>query len=193
MKRILTMLLAMAMVFCLFACSEQEIEESKKKSTSTASNPTTGITVPTTQSVEDEKIQEATAIQLGDYKLSPTEVNYFYVDAINRYVEQYYYYIYFGYIRLDLTTPLNQQYVDSTTTWADFFMDMAVENIKSTYGLYDLAMKNDYTLNCDETAELTGLESYLRNQAEDLGYRNVDQMLKDTYGSGATLSSYMEY
>ena len=66
------------------------------------------------------------AVTVGDHDLTATDVNYFYVDAINNYINQYYYYIYLGYIKLDMSTPLNKQVVDSKTgeTWADSFIPL---------------------------------------------------------------------
>ena len=92
--------------------------------------------------------QNTIAVTVGDHELTAVDVNYFYIDAINNYMNQYYYYIYMQYIKLDMTKPLNQQVLDEKTgeTWADSFLSMAVDNIKSTYGLYDLAMKAGHKL-----------------------------------------------
>ena len=135
------------------------------------------------------------AVTVGNHDLTATDVNYFYVDAINNYLNQYYYYIYLGYIKLDMTKPLNKQVTDDKTgeTWADSFLDMAVENIKSTYGLYDLAMKADHKLTEDQQKELDDLEKNLTDNAKKNNFRNVKEMLQSSYGNGATLESYLAY
>ena len=135
------------------------------------------------------------AVTVGDHELTSVDVNYFYVDAINNYLNQYYYYIYLGYIKLDMSTPLNKQVVDEKTgeTWADSFLEMTVENIKSTYGLYDLAMKANHKLTEDEQKELDGLESSLKESAKKNKYNSVNAMLHSSYGNGANLDSYLAY
>ena len=135
------------------------------------------------------------AVTVGDHDLTATDVNYFYVDAINNYINQYYYYIYLGYIKLDMSTPLNKQVVDSKTgeTWADSFMKTTVENIKSTYGLYDLAMKNNHKLTDEEQKELDELEGSLKKNAKDNSFTSVREMLQSSYGNGANLESYLAY
>ena len=135
------------------------------------------------------------AVTVGDHELTSVDVNYFYIDAINNYLNQYYYYIYLGYIKLDMSTPLNKQVVDDKTgeTWADSFLEMAVENIKSTFGLYDLAMKKNHTLTEDQQKELDTLESNLKDSAKKNNFGTVKAMLQSTYGNGATLDSYMAY
>ena len=135
------------------------------------------------------------AVTVGDHDLTATDVNYFYVDAINNYINQYYYYIYLGYIKLDMSTPLDQQVTDSSTgeTWADSFLKTAVENIKSTYGLYDLAMKNGHKLTDEEQKELDELEGNLKESAKTNSFTSVKEMLQSTYGNGANLESYLAY
>ena len=94
-----------------------------------------------------------------------------------------------------MATALNKQVVDEKTgeTWADSFLSMAIENIKSTYGLYDLAMKADHKLTEEEQTELDELESSLKDSAKSNGFRNVKEMLQSSYGNGATLESYQAY
>lgn len=135
------------------------------------------------------------AVTVGDHNLTSVDVNYFYIDAINNYLNQYYYYIYLGYIKLDMSKPLDKQVVDDKTgeTWAESFLEMAVENIKSTMGLYDLAMKNNHKLTEDEQKELDSLEANLKDSAKKNNFNNVKTMLQSTYGNGATLDSYMAY
>ena len=135
------------------------------------------------------------AVTVGGHELTAVDVNYFYIDAINNYMNQYYYYIYMGYIKLDTATPLNKQVLDEKTgeTWADSFLSMAVDNIKSTYGLYDLAVKAGHKLTADEQKELDGMEASLKDSAKQNKFSSVKEMLQSTYGNGATLESYLKY
>ena len=134
------------------------------------------------------------AVNVGDHALTATDVNYFYVDAVNSWLNQNIYYIYFGQVKIDFSTPLNEQ--KNTTTgqlWSDYFLDMAVKNIKSTFGLYDLAMKADHKLTEDEQKELDGMEASLKDSAKQNSFTTVKEMLQSSYGNGANLDSYLAY
>ena len=134
------------------------------------------------------------AVNVGDHALTATDVNYFYVDAVNSWLNQNIYYIYFGQVKIDFSTPLNEQ--KNTTTgqlWSDYVLDMAVKNIKSTFGLYDLAMKADHKLTEDEQKELDGMEASLKDSAKQNSFTSVKEMLQSSYGNGANLESYLAY
>lgn len=134
------------------------------------------------------------AVNVGNHALTATDVNYFYVDAVNSWLNQNIYYIYFGQVKIDFSTPLNEQ--KNTTTgqlWSEYFLDMAVKNIKSTYGLYDLAMKADHKLTEDEQKELDGMEASLKDSAKQNSFTSVKEMLQSSYGNGANLDSYLAY
>lgn len=132
------------------------------------------------------------AIQVGDHTLSSVEANYFYIDAINDYVNQYSSYI--SYI-LDTTKPLNQQVTDKETgkTWADGFLDMAKATMKSTYALYDEAMKNNFKLTDEQQKSVDTLMSNLDVYASLSGYKNASAYLRAVYGNGASKESYKDY
>ena len=131
------------------------------------------------------------AMTIGSHELNAVEVNYFYIDAINTYVNQYSSYI--SYI-LDTKKPLNEQTPSGeTVTWAQKFLDMAKDNIKSTYQLYDLAMEKGHTLTEDEAKGVDTLISNLSLYALYYGYNDAEHYLRDVYGNGADLESYRAY
>ncbi len=132
------------------------------------------------------------AITVGNHTLNAVELNYFYIDAINNYVNKYSSMI--SYI-LDVNSPLNEQVADKTTnaTWADTFLDMALENIKSTYALYDLANEKGHELTEDEAKSVDTMFSNLEIYATYYGYSNVDAYLRAVYGNGASAESYRAY
>ncbi len=132
------------------------------------------------------------AVTVGSHTLNAVTVNYFYVDAINNYVNQYSSYI--SYI-LSTTTPLDEQVADKETgaTWADSFLDMAFESMKSTYALYDLAAQNKHKLSEDEQKSVDTVMANLELYAQLYGYKNADAYLRAVYGNGATAESYRAY
>ena len=142
--------------------------------------------------VKNVVYRNTTAITIGEHDLNAVEVNYFYIDAINTYCNQYSYYI--SYI-IDTTSPLNSESNTDTSgsSWADKFLNMAIENIKSTYQLYDLAVKNGFELPEDEKTSIDTLMSNLEIYALYYGYNDADAYLRGMYGNGANTDSYRAY
>ena len=75
------------------------------------------------------------ALTIGDNKISNAELNYYYIDSVNDFYNQYGNYA--GLVGLDVTKPLNEQVLsgEDRMTWADNFLQGAIENVKSTYAL----------------------------------------------------------
>lgn len=132
------------------------------------------------------------AITVGDHTLSAVELNYFYVDAVNNYVNQWSDYI--SYI-MDTSKPLNEQVSNSETgaTWADDFMTTTTTNIKKIYSLYDAATAKGFTLTEDEQKSIDSTISLLDIYASLYGYSNANAYLRAYYGNGATTKSYRNY
>ena len=133
-----------------------------------------------------------TALEIGSHKINAVELNYFYTDAINEYVNQYSSWI--SYI-LDTTAPLSSQKYDTTSgkTWADQFLTMAIDNAKNTYALYDAAVAAGHNLSEDERKSINSLYDNMDVYAEYYGYSNVNDYLVSVYGNGANEETYKEY
>ena len=133
-----------------------------------------------------------TSIVVGDHNISHTELNYFYIDAINQYCNKYSSYI--SYL-LDTSAPLDEQVVDASTgtTWADNFLDMAISNAKNTYALYDAAKEAGYKMSAEEQEAMDELYGSMDTYAKDLGYKNADEYLQAIYGTSADKKTYQEY
>ena len=133
-----------------------------------------------------------TSVKVGDHKLTATELNYFYIDAINQYCNEYSSYL--NYL-LDVTAPLSDQVIDKTTgkTWADNFVEMAMNQAKNTYALYDIAKSKGYELPADEAKAMQDLYDSMDDYAENKGYRNASKYLQSIYGKSANEKSYKKY
>lgn len=142
--------------------------------------------------VKDVLYKNTHAVTIGEHELTSVEFNYFYIDAINNYCNKYSSYI--SYI-LSFTTPLSSQMYDKTNniTWADAFVTMATNNVKSTYALYDEAVKNGHKLSEEEQADIDTMFDNLAANVKKYGYSSVKSYLKDVYGNGAELESYRRY
>lgn len=155
------------------------------------------VSVLTYRGVTNSGIRErnTVAATIGEHKISNAELSYFYVDAINNFFSQYGSYLtYFG-LTFDSTLPLDQQMYDATAgiTWADYFLDGALNNAASVYAMVDAANAAGYTLS---EAELAEIEQEMITQevyAQIGGYSSLDGYLKAQYGNGANEKTYREY
>lgn len=136
--------------------------------------------------------QQTQAIKVGEHTLNAVDLNYFYVDEIATFQKDNYFYIGFF---IDTSKPLDEQYKDgeNKTTWADYFLEKAQNTIRSTYSLYDEAVRNGYSLPIKEQETLETQVSSLGIYAKMYGCKNVNDYLACVYGNGATEESYRSY
>ena len=153
------------------------------------------IAVGVTQIVTTSGIREknTTALTVGEHELNSVEMNYFFMDAVNNFYGNYgSYAAMFG---LDVTKPLNEQFVDEEAglTWADDFMTSAKDNAASIYAMADAAEAAGFTLpEADREALETSLES-LDLYATMYGHPDADSYLKAMFGNGASKKTYAAY
>ena len=133
------------------------------------------------------------AVVVGDHKLNAVELNYFYIDAINNYLNSYGSYL--QYFMEDPSKPIGEQYYDeeAKTTWADEFLRMALDSAKNNYALYDAAVQAGHTLSEQEQSDVDAMFDELKEAAKSYGYNTSAGYLKAMYGAGASLSSYKAY
>ena len=141
------------------------------------------------------------AAVVGERELNSVELGYYYNDAISKYYndmyEMYETYAdsYLQAIGLDTTKPLDTQVYDkeSGKTWAEYFVDTAIETAKSDFALYDLAKAENFQLPDDEQTSLDNMMNNLGTYATLYGYSNANQYLRAMYGYGADEDSYKAY
>ena len=141
------------------------------------------------------------AATVGEDKLNSVDFSYYYIDAINEYYNSIYSQFsdqaetYFTALGLDTTLPLDEQVQDeeSGKTWAEYFLDTALENAKLDYTMYNLAVKDGFELSEDEAHEIEHITENLETYATLYGYGNTDQYLRAIYGYGSTAKSYTAY
>ncbi len=133
-----------------------------------------------------------TAITVGDHKITTTELTYFYIDAINQWYGTYGSYAsMFG---LSTSTGLDQQMYDKETgvTWADYFLDMALDNAKRTYALCDAADAANFTMSEEDQGAIDSLYTDLKAQAKE-EKMSVTKYLQNIYGDNANEKTYKKY
>ena len=143
-----------------------------------------------------------TAITIGEHKLSSVELSYFYRDAISaqysswqqEYGDSADYYIAQMY-GLTTTQPLDDQTYDPNTnkTWADFFIDEAIDDAKRTYALYDMAIAENFQMPEESKKELEDSIAIMSELAKLYQHKNVNDYLVERYGYGANEKSYNHY
>ncbi len=141
------------------------------------------------------------AVVVGDRELNSVELGYYYNDAINNYYNEWYNSYqeytnsYLQAVGLDVTKPLNEQIQDEKTgkTWDQYFVELAIDNAKSDFALYDLAKAENFQLPSDQQTSLDNLANNLGTYATIYGYSNANQYLRAMYGYGADEDSYLAY
>lgn len=137
--------------------------------------------------------RNTTALTVGDEKVSAVELNYFYIDSINNFLNQYGSYAsLFG---LDTATALDQQYFDEENgeTWADYFLDMAEQNAQYCVAAYQEAQANGYTLPADVSESIDSTMDNVALYASLYSSSDTDSYLSAMYGSGANEKTYRQY
>lgn len=144
------------------------------------------------------------ALTIGNETLTAVELNYFYVDAISQYLQNLqsyygdYWYLFSG---IDTTKALDKQTTtykdendkDVTKTWADYFLEIAIENATSTYELYRMAQEAKFTLPDTVQSSINSTMLTMSFYASYYGFKSMDAYLANSYGNGATEESYRAY
>ena len=151
----------------------------------------TGITRVVTNSGIRER--NTVALTIGEDKINNAELNYFCMDAVNQFYNQYGSYA--ALLGLDISKPLDEQIFNEETseTWADNFMNSAIQNARMTYALANEAKANGFTL--PETA-VSGIDqsmSTMELYASMYGYPSTEAYVKAMYGNGASAKSLRAY
>ena len=152
----------------------------------------TGIT----KTIEGKGIREnkTVAVTVGDHEISNAELNYYFIDSVNNFINNYGSYIsLFG---LDTTKPLNEQVYDeeSGITWADDFLNSAIESVKAVYTLNDAAAAAGFSLTEEDQKNIDAIMENTEAYAlYYYGYPSVEDYLKAVYGRGASEAGYRSY
>ncbi len=142
------------------------------------------------------------SVTVGNHELSTTDLSYYYVDTIiNHYNEYSQYGDYASMYALwmegiDFSKPFNEQIYDEKTgeTWADHYINEALENAKSIYAVYDKAISDpEFKLSTDDQKYLDDFDSYMDMYASMYGYNSAAGYLRNYYGIGANVKTYKVY
>jgi len=124
-----------------------------------------------------------TAVTVGDENYTAAELSFFYNSTYNSYVQNYGSML--GYMGLDTSKPLKSQAYGEGQTWADFFKDMAVDQMQSVTMLWKEAQKEGFVLSDGQQAELQSLITSLDTVHQGTGVSNK-HYFSAVYGKGVT-------
>ena len=141
------------------------------------------------------------AANVGENQLSSVELSYYFTDEINAYYNEWYqtYSTYTdAYLKMmgwDTSKPLDEQIQDepTNTTWAQYFLNAALDQAKNDYALAAKAKAEGFELPDEDKTTLTNLLSNIETYATMYGYNNAKQYLRAMYGYGSTPETYGEY
>ena len=129
----------------------------------------------------------------GDTKISAAELNHYYMDTVNQFMNQFSNYL--SLTGLDSTKPLDEQIQDeeTNTTWADYFLQDATKRMKSVYAVYNDAVTQGYTLSDTAKTQLDMTVSNMAAYAKIYGYPDANSYIKAVYGQGCNEETYRQY
>ena len=161
----------------------------------------TALTVMAITGVQNSGILEKNTVvaTVGEHEINAVEANYYLGDMItSTYSEWSNMYgdaidTYMTFMGLDLSQPLNEQYYSEDETWADYFLESALEQAKADYALYDQAMAEGFTLSEDDQSVLDSSVETMAMYAMLYGYADSDAYLKAMYGNGSNEKTYRAY
>ena len=146
----------------------------------------------------------ATAATVNGEKYTAAEVNFYYQNYYQSFVNQYY--SIFSMIGLDISAPLDEQTISETTvstlsalagieatageTWADFFRNHALDQVASIQALNEAAEADGFVYDNLEEDLAAQMES-LSTTASSSGY-SEQQYLNLVFGSTMSKSIYEE-
>ena len=124
------------------------------------------------------------AVTVGDESYTAAELSYFYNTAYYSYTSQYGQML--TYMGLDTSRPLDSQQYGEDQTWADFFKDIAIDNMQSVTMLWKEAQKEGFTLTGEQREELESQLSELDTVHQTAGFPSANKYLAAVYGKGVT-------
>ena len=133
--------------------------------------------------------RNTTAVKVGEEPVSAAEMNMYYIETINEFYNANANYL--AMYGLDPYTALDQQRSsDGTTSWADYFIDMAKEDIRNNYAIYNSAVEAGYQLSESDQANIDELMADMDEAAASGGYSSTNKYLESIYGTGANTETY---
>ena len=137
--------------------------------------------------------RNTTALTVGGTKVSAAELNHYYIDSVNNFLNQAGEYVsMFG---LDSTKALDEQYYNEAEgdTWADYFLDQATASAQNMYAVYNAAKAEGFTLSQEAKDSIDASVENLQLYATMYGFPSVESYIVAMYGEGCNEKTFRQY
>ncbi len=194
MKRIIALLLALALAVSMVGC--KQTEEPSQTTTSTAPSNPEGPVEFKSYTVTDEEAAAARqeiAATVGDVPLTNGVLQLSYWMGIYAFMNSEYgaYPSLYG---LDYTKPLDEQEsLEKGTSWQEFFLEDALSTWHLYQAMASAAAAAEIPLSQDLQAQLEELPELLAESAKKEGFDSVDAMIQADAGTGCIGEDYITY
>ena len=137
--------------------------------------------------------RNTTAVTVGGTKVSVTELNHYYIDSVNNFVNNAGDYI--SLYGLDTTKPLDEQFYSEAdqVTWSDYFLDQATASIQNMYAVYGEAKAEGYKMSEEGQATIDNAVETMKMYASIYGYPSTDDYIEAVYGDGCNVDTFRSY
>ena len=137
--------------------------------------------------------RNTTALTVGGTKISAAELNHYYIDSVNNFLNQAGDMVsMFG---LDSTKALDEQYYNEAEgdTWADYFLDQATASAQNMYAVYTAAKAEGFTLSQEAKDSIDATVENLKLYATMYGFPSADSYIVAMYGEGCNEKTFRQY
>ena len=130
--------------------------------------------------------RHTTAVEINGQKYTVAQLDYYYSASYMTFYNNYGQYINYG-MFFDPNTSLAKQEYGEGTTWRQYFLDSAVQDMAQIQMLNEQAEANGFTLPEEDQASYDEEIESLQTAWQDLGYSSLQQYLNMNYGKGVDL------
>ena len=137
--------------------------------------------------------RSTTALTVGGTKVSAAELNHYYIDSVNNFLNQAGDMVsLFG---LDTTKALDDQFYNEAEgdTWADYFLDQATATAQNMYAVYNAAKADGFTMSEEAKASVDATVENMALYATMYGFPSADAYIAAMYGEGCNLDTFRDY
>ena len=137
--------------------------------------------------------RSTTALTVGGTKVSAAELNHYYIDSVNNFLNSYGDYVsMFG---LDTTKALDDQFYNEAEeqTWSDYFLETATASAQNMYAIYNEAKANGFTMSDESKASIDATLENMKLYATMYGFSSPDAYIAAMYGEGCNEKTFRQY
>lgn len=195
MKKLIALLLVLALAVSISACGEDPSATTDTTETTEATQPKEGVYIRDSYSVTDEKAQaqrDTVIANVGEAQLTNGLLQVYYWLGIHSFISEQGYYIY--YYGLDPSTGLDLQNIPGGEgTWQQLFLDQALANWHRHQALAQLSEHIGLPMDPDYQKILDGLRESLEESAKKNKHESAEAMIRHDLGSCVTVEDYIAF